>query len=373
MKWLYILLMMSAFLLSVWLNSGCSKKTPLDPPSPRNPREYVWQLDTLTIPGVFQNTMSDIWASSAKNVYVAGHSSNGPGLIFSFDGQKWASARISIAEGGPISGTLSLRAIYGFGPDDIWAVGSRAFRNPNPPPNFIDTSLVIHFNGNQWREVHDPVLRVGGFLRAVWGNSAMDLWTSDLWGKLFHFNGTLWQEKDVPVSIPKDITFQKNFHLNAITGRSANEIYLLGWANVQNPIQDSYYFLGLESGKWTIQDSAIIKPGLFEIKWGTNEIWYSPWGKLYSVGPRGTFEWTGSSWINIHRTEAPLTDIHGTSEDNLFTVGHFGNIWHYNGKDWQQFLELKFREVANTGVWTVDNEAFVIGSNGSVTLALHGK
>jgi len=55
------------------------------------------------------NPFKAIWGSSAANVVVGGH-----GPLWHFDGSTWSSFSL---------GTLSVQAIWGTGPDDVWAVG----------------------------------------------------------------------------------------------------------------------------------------------------------------------------------------------------------------------------------------------------------
>jgi hypothetical protein len=65
----------------------------------------------------------------------------------------------------------------------------------------------------------------------------------------------------------------------------------------------------------------------------------------------------------------------GTSDENMFAVGDFGNVFHYNGVDWYQYRELKDFGVVYSGVWTDGKEVFVVGytHDGGKTIILHGK
>jgi hypothetical protein len=117
-------------------------------------RDYTWTIDTLSYPGSMQTLMRDIWASSPTNVYVVGHNDQpGPGTMFRYDGKSWKTTRFHVADGGTVSGPVSLSAIYGFGPNDIYAVGERIYDNPNPPYGFLDSSLIIHYDGVKWEDV----------------------------------------------------------------------------------------------------------------------------------------------------------------------------------------------------------------------------
>jgi hypothetical protein len=151
MKTLFTISCIAAMLLL-----GC-EKSPNGPEPVKDPRQYSWTVDTLAYPGSLQTNMRDIWGSSPKDVYVVGHNDQpGPGTMFRFDGKIWRTTGFHAAEGGTVSGPVGFSAIYGFAANNVWAVGERIKSNRNPPPNFLDSSLVIHFDGNQWRELRFP-------------------------------------------------------------------------------------------------------------------------------------------------------------------------------------------------------------------------
>ena len=161
------------FTIAVLLHTGCKKNpTPPDEMSQRSPREYTWAIDTLSYPNSFQTLMYNIWANTTDNVYLVGHNDRGFGKMYHYDGQNWDDVKLATSQGGNISGPIDLSAIHGFAPNDIWAVGERLGINPNPPPNFLDSSLVIHFTGIDWFEVMEPIFDSGRFLLTIWGPSS---------------------------------------------------------------------------------------------------------------------------------------------------------------------------------------------------------
>lgn len=65
--------------------------------------------------------------------------------------------------------------------------------------------------------------------------------------------------------------------------------------------------------------------------------------------------------------------VAGPSENNLFSVGFNGTVYHYNGKDWYQFKQFQSPEYSFGAVWFDGKEVFVVGNNGRKSLILHGK
>jgi hypothetical protein len=353
-------------LISFHLLGGC-KDNPIEPPI-KNPRTYTWTIDTLAYPGSFQTAMRDIWGSSPSDVYVVGHNDGpGDGTMYRFDGKSWKTTGFHISGGGNVAGPVSLSAIFGFSGNNIYAVGRRIYDNPKPPPNFLDSSLILHFDGRQWREQ-----KVSGG-RALWSISASapnDIWTCGTDGTLYHFNGNMWQRDSVSTTVPPDGTFG----LWDIKAKSSSESYMIGIVHQNSLVQTTFYFFIRQQKQWSVADSFIVQPGQYEAKFGINGLWVSPKGTLYSFGPH-IFRWTGSSWIKVYETFDALRKMAGTSEKNMFAVGDFGKILHYNGNDWHEFKELRNPNAVYSSVWTDGREVFVVGylNDGSKTLILHGR
>lgn len=142
-------------LINIFIIAGCEDNGVM-PISNKSPLEFTWTVDTLHIEGNFQTLMTSIWGSSSKNIYIVGHTDGVKGTMWRYDGTKWIDIKLSANYGGPIIGAFDLSAVYGFSANDIWAVGHYLLDNPTPPPTFIHTSLIIHFNGSRWEVINPP-------------------------------------------------------------------------------------------------------------------------------------------------------------------------------------------------------------------------
>lgn len=364
----------SAFsVMLLFTGFGCDKD-PVTSSSPKELANFIWSVDTLAYPGSFQTLMSDIWGSSANNLYVVGHNSGSIGIMFKFDGKVWSEVKLNVAQGGNIREGMTLESIYGFGPNDIWAVGRRALNNPNPPPNFFHRSVIIHFDGKTWQEV--DLSRAGAqpqeaSLETIWGSSPNDIWAGGLYGTLFHFNGTAWKREFLPLTFPDS---PEGFSaIRAITGSSPENAFMTVYKRDEITHRETNYLMKLTAGQWAVVDSFNVPPILSGIKWGDLEMWYAPWNVLYSVGSGGIFrgksmpyEW----WLIGGNT---YTDIAGTDENNILAVGIFGSAYHFNGDHWAQLKVINHPSLLYTGVWMDERNVFVIGTTNGVTMILHGK
>jgi hypothetical protein len=351
----------------ILFQSGC-KNNPVDAPI-KNPREYTWTIDTIAYPGSFQTSMRDIWGSSSKDVYVVGHNDQNRGAMWHFDGSKWSDVKLSILQGGTIEGAMDLRALVGLRSNSVFAVGERIYSNPSPPPNFLDTSRIIHFNGLQWLE--EPLSRSKG----LWSISATRqdlLWCCGDGGALYKYEGGLWQKDSVQLSIP----LGADYTLWDIKGNPLfDETYMLGYIHQNEFARTKYYFFTRRMGRWNLTDSLIVEPGHVEVKFGESGLWVSPEGTLYSYGS-GIFRWTGSSWLKVLSPRAFVEKMIGTGEKNIFVVGDLGEILQYNGVDWYEFTNLGFADITYTCAWTDGSDVFFVGFTSSYpqkTIIIHGR
>jgi hypothetical protein len=354
-------------LLISFLFSTCDK-SPTEPERFKDPRTYTWTIDTLAYPGSFQTMMRDIWGISPGDVYVVGHNDQNRGLMWHYDGAKWTDVKLSATQGGTILGPIDLIAVHGFSANDIWAVGEHLDRNPSPPPDYLDSSLLIHYNGAAWWEER---LSGGRLLGCIGGDTRTNLWTAGRTKYLYQYDGAMWKRDSLPVLVPAD----GYFGVNAIAPKSAGEVYALGNTHQNSLAKDTYFFFRRTQLGWSMADSAIVEPGHIENKWGYSGLWVSPSGRVYSVGG-GVFQLLGNNWERMIDSQKALLRISGTSDNNIFVVGSFGTVLHYNGVDWFQFMEIRYVDVNYWGIWTNGKEVMIVGHSVNYpqhTVVAHGR
>jgi len=337
-----------------------------EPPSPdghKDPRTYTWKIDTLSYPGSWQIVMEGIWGSSSSDVYVVGHNDRAVAKMFHFDGTSWQAVKLITYEGGLIPGTIDLHAIYGFAKNDIYAVGERIFDNPTPPPNYLDSSLIIHFDGVSWREV--PLARSGPF-RALWGlwaASPADLWAGGISGTLIHISGN----SATVASSPDTCWFSR------IGGTSATDVYALAYAFDTGLRDSEFYSLYRYDGKsWSLDDQFVETSGTV-YKFGHLSLGAID-GTLYSGG-YGFFRKSGTGWqqIFLDNSVNTILGFYGLSRNNIFVVGNSGGLFHYNGSDFYRYSQFVGLPYPLYAVWSDGQEVFAVGEDGLKTYILHGK
>ena len=351
--------------LFILLQQGCKEKG-VEPVHPlKNPREYTWTIDTLSYPGSFQTLTYDIYASTPQDVWTVGYNDRSGGKMFHFDGKQWKDVKLYDFQGGKITTGINLNAIHGFSANDIWAVGERHYISRNPPPTFLDSSLIIHFDGRDWTE---SIISRGEMLQSVWGSHPSDVWAAGI-NTLYHYNGVRWEK--YPIWIPS-----QGIQFGSIVGTGASDVYMAGFRNdVEQPIDSIAYLLYRFNGRqWAVVDSSIItsNPSSVE-KFGARLTVVE--GTMFSVG-YGVYKKLGNRWEKLIFTAWPLTRFRGTSVQNLFAVGTESQVYHYNGSDWYRYPQFKGLGKLLTSVWASSEEVFVAGFTADLpqkTVILHGK
>ena len=341
--------------------ASCKKDEPIQshfPDSPRpGKRDYVWTVDTLAYPGSFQTTMRDIWGSAPNNVYIVGHNDQpGPGTMFHYDGTRWSTTRFHVAEGGGVAGPVSLSAIYGFGPNDIYVVGQRTYQNPTPPPNFLDSSLIIHFDGSHWSEVQLPWR--GRQLIGIGQTGLNSLWVGGVNGISYNLVGGSWR------AVQSDTMFW-------LTDFASDESGMYAMGYYPRPGHwEKDFFLRWSDSSWAIADSFTL--GMGYPRFGIYTL-CNIGGTLYSAG-LGVFRREGASWVRkMDALPETIIGLFGTRAEHIFAVGTTTSIYHYNGTDWYKYPQTNSTSVLCTAAWCTENEVFVVGSDGNNTIIYHGR
>ena len=346
-----------ASILILFAIGGC-KDSGTETQPVKDPRNYSWSVDTLAFPNSAQTLMRDLWGSSSKDVYAVGHNDRAFGDMWHYDGTSWTDVKLKVSQGGNIQGSISLSAISGISGSNIWAVGDKNRINPSPPPNSIDSSLIIYFDGTRWNEVNFERRRR---LADVYVQSSNNIWAcGDT--TIYHYDGIKWTREYVPlVTPPNSSLFIASIISNSTTA------YAKGLIHNNITGNNTFYFFKRNEQGWNISTQSQFDIG---------GLWLSPSGKLYSVAT-GILTWNGSSWINIFSSTTLLAGIYGTSDNNIFMTGTNGTVFHFNGQDLKLLDQLTNNKILYTSVWTDGTEAFICGFTLSAfpqkTIIWHGK
>ncbi len=157
--------------------------------------------------------LNAVWAESAGRVWFAGDE----GKVFradtsSLDGDPpdagEPTKRLELVEMSS-SSLRKLEALWGFGPNDIWAVGAQGV-------------IRRWTGGDAWTVVPSPV---SADLHAVWGSRPDDVWAAGDDGVVLHWEGTTWSV------IPTPYAAENRPRLYAVSG-TGGDVWIAGEATL---------------------------------------------------------------------------------------------------------------------------------------------
>ncbi len=293
--------------------------------------DYTWEEFTIGDNGSY---LKDVWGTDDNNVWAVG--------TFTIDGVPYGIIKWDGTEWKPDKKNGGQAAIYGFSDSDIWTVGGGVF----------------HYNGSEWIRIDakgvnnqsiplDTVLNDNLPYTSVWGTSSSNLYLGNQWGKIIHWDG----EK-------AEVIYDFGIWITDINGTSADNIWFT--AEVEDIIIANYNGISFDIIKYLPS----YQHPLYTI--------YPINKKQIYLGGKKIFIKEQNKWViavdNIDR--GVIYKIRGTGANNIFAVGAFNAVYHFNGQDWKFYNEL-FTKGAGTaeGVFATSDKVFIVGRNADYTKA----
>jgi len=347
MKRIYLI---TAIALSSGLLTCHHNVTESEIPKPGK-RNYTWAIDTISYSGSLQTLLTTLWASSPNDVWIGGFNERGWGELYHYDGNHWQVVIHGYTK-------IDIGQIYGFTPNDVYLAGEYPYVNPAPPPNFLDSSAILHYDGTRWTEVQ---LERGRGLQCIWGTSKASIFAAGLFGTLFHYDGKQWTRIQVDTSI----WFSK-------IGGTADETYLLGYITPDYTPDgiEREYLLKWQGTTFVLVDSMALVPGYIPLFPNGRIIAIEK--NIYGVG-NGIFKKKGSGWERIISGGESFGGLYGTRNEHIFACGTTKTLYHFNGIDWKKLDIPGNPALPLSDVWCTENEVFILGDDGFRSYVIHGK
>lgn len=217
-----------------------------------------------------------LWGTSADDVYLAGDR----GLTWHWDGSEWSEMTFPITVSSP-----DLRGVWGVDADTVYAVGD---------------GYILRANGSAWEDVESvPTDLVG-----IWGSGAEDIWAVGDDGRLVHYDGVTWDDFD---SLPDAgaVTIQ----VAGIWGSAADHIVVAGGQSVWR----------FDGATWS--GETLVTPNTLNAVFGRSA------EDVYLVGQNGeAFHNDGSGWTDLHAEHSWTFHAVWGDASGLRAVGDLGTI-----------------------------------------------
>lgn len=341
--------------------------------------------------GVVGFDSDDVWAvGSARNSSLNDTFS----LVGHFDGESWsqvASPSPGIFSGGGIN--VTLYAVGGVAPDDVWALGT--YKTQHEVDFFVGfQSLALHWDGSSWQQVDTPQTPVGGtgaFLYDIFPVASDDIWAVGTRvapdfgavgtvGLVLHWDGSTWTELPTPpiVSVDQHVLYDLEVFapddVVAVGGHSSG-----GFGPPDTP-----YAVRWNGSEWSLVEG-IPTPGLQNFVKGMaatsgDDIWLA--GHVFETSSQPFLvHFDGTSWQRVVADGtwpfAELRAVTARATDDVWAVGVYTEepppavgkklILHYDGTSWTQVaadaagpLDGTLWDVAaslNGELWTVGGDS----------------
>jgi Tol biopolymer transport system component len=318
-----------------------------------------WQLmDSGTTRG-----LGGVWGSSPTSVFAVGAG----GVILHYDGTAWRAMN---------SGTSTdLNDVWGSGADNVFAVGS--------------SGTIRQYDGSSWREMTSNTTEA---LNSVWGSAANNVFAVGNNGTIRRYDGTIWISMSSGTTDPlmgvwgssgDDVHVTGYFHLlrydgntwsvtngvvqaQSIWGTAPGDIYIVGY----DPLHRDYHGLVVH------HDGNVLSRVTTSSGAGLHGVWGSGSNDIFAVGQWGAIlHYDGSVWHQMSSSITPLPSssldgIWGRALDEIFAVGRAGlytyrGIYRYDGTAWSGTITSLPHALSD--VWGSDGEVFAVGSDGDFT------
>ncbi len=242
---------------------------------------------------------------------------------------------------GTYSGYLE---VYADGAHDTNAIIDITLTLTNPEPGPSPTPVP----GTSWRGNSSRIWKVeaqinGTSLNAIWGSSEADIFAVGDSGTILHYNGNDWDEEILPTTL----------NINSVWGTAADSVYVVG---------ESGLLLHYDGANWT--DVVSLFSETLEGLWCGNESGCTAAGQDVTVLAGAA---AGSPWEPVYSSEhfGSLRGIWGISDSDIFAVGDFGTLLHYDGSQWTS-IDIGTNEILY-GVWgSGADDVYVVGGNGTI-------
>ncbi|MBN2496240.1 MAG: putative metal-binding motif-containing protein [Deltaproteobacteria bacterium] len=252
--------------------------------------------------------VADLWAEASGDAWAVG----GDGEAYRYRAGAW--------EPWPTQSAEDLYAVWGSGPDDVWAGGYGG--------------ALQHWDGSAWSAV--GVTGGYGHFYALWGAASDRIWATER-QRIYRYNGSSWSQSG---------SFELGF-LQGLHGSSQGDVWACGGAGA---------LVHFDGADWSTLTTG--HQGEFRAAWSA-----SP-DAVWAVGNMGrVIRWDGSGWRDMSPDNfSELQGIWGNSANDVWVVG--GALFHCDAGacsyvdpgvwgDW-------------TDVWTADDQVWIAGGSGTV-------
>jgi hypothetical protein len=299
---------------------------------------FTWQQ--LTIPQ--EASLTGVWVFGPNDILIVGNS------LWHYNGSTFSlqPAYDLTHHFVPMNGALNGSNIFALSRTDFWMVYA---------------GLAYHTTDGSYFEYLIPT---GGIIRAEWGTSSSDMFFVGDTGCIFHYDGTTFTK----------MTSNTKKDLRSVWGTSHNDVWATGW----NSSKGETVLMHYDGNSWSedqFSSSGTINKYAIGTVWACDSIAHSiaviAGTRVFHKTDNGVWRGDtsevgnslgGGSYIGI--------GAYGGTSSDLFAIGSWGFISHWNGKTWyqyKQFFDYSNNDYYGAAFSMNGNTACVVGTKGGAS------
>jgi len=275
-------------------------------------RHPAWQRQSL---------LEAVWGSGPNDVWAVGN------VVLHYDGSQWTELPEYTSKG--------MSAVWGTGPSDVWMV------------SILGTTH--HYDGSTWKSVPSGTTRS---LYTITGSSASDAWVGGQYGTLLRWNGTAWATTTGPTTDA----------LGSLSCAASNDCWLLPFAYKEVSGKTLYHWDGI---RWNKQSGTPDRSFFSVTAVSASEVWLT--------GPT-TFRFDGTAWVDTSpgTTDLALSHVAARGGKEALGVGLYGHMARWTGTSWRTLSSGPKNQIH--GVWSSpQGDVFFVGASGALARYRGGK
>jgi hypothetical protein len=281
--------------------------------------DFTWELFTFGSSG--SSVLYDVSIVNKDNIWAVGtiHTTETdtidslgnwipPYNALHWDGQRWELKRI-LYQGG----FWEINTVFAFSSTDIWF------------------EAFVRWNGTNFIEMQIPGILIGHNISKVWGLASTDFYVVGSEGFIAHYNGSSWQKLESGTVLP----------IQDIWGDEDNEIYVIA--------STKYY--GDDSKVFKIEHETVTEIPNTGLPWSISGLWFKSGLGYYIVGDGIYYSRSSPTMPSWKEIIPKITNyyshaIKGKDINDLFLVGSYNTVVHFNGLTWKDYSN---NELPNLG------------------------
>ena len=308
------LTVVSSALLIFWQcpDNPVIPNTPIDTTS----HYFVWEIDTL---GQYGSVLLDVAIIDENTILAVGDINTDSGRFNAakWNGDTWILFDVETEYMGSMTDPR-LNSIWYFSENDIWT----------------STGLPQHWDGDQWTLYHIQDMGLDACVeQSIWGISSSDIYFVGISGSIVHYDGQDFTK----------IETHSNLRVNDVWGSSENNVYFCQY-DISSRSSSILHYDGQElTSKYyfeSVDYESKVLAGRVQTIWVYGDTLYAGcssgvWKESLKTG-KGKM----TSWFDICGDWVYANRIRGQNNNDIFVVGNWMKMAHYNGATWRSFSSI---------------------------------